>query len=312
MNLKTFFWAAGALALAAAAAPAQARPNYLTAFKEHYKVTDGKPNLAKANCSLCHIGMPKDGKWNPYGEALRKALGAKSVTDKAKLTAALTEAGKQKRGPRARLTFEEIIQRDRMPGAAPMASAAAPAAPRPAGGAHAATSGGWVNLVNGRNLDGWTKMHAGNWQVMNGMLRYTGGGNGWLKSNNTYTNYSMIVEWRFLENNPQNDAGIFLKARANDNRDPWPQSPQLNMGPGDNLGNIGGHPTTRPRADLINRGGWNTYQITVHNGDVTLAINNQRAWDSASSDALRGPGHIGIQAENRPFEIRSVWIRPLQ
>lgn len=309
MMRKILLCTAGALMLGAASSPAEARPAYLAAFKEHYA---GKPMLAKANCTLCHVGMPQQAMWNPYGQAVRRHLGAKMVTDKAKIVAALVAAGKDKRGPRARMTFEQIIQRDQLPGAAPMRNPNANPNRPPAAAAAPGVTGTWTPLFNGRNMDGWTKMHAGNWVVENGVLRYTGGGNGWLRTNNTYENYALVVEWRYLEPGANNDSGIFLKARAGDNRSPWPNSPQLNMGPGDNLASIGGTQGTRPRADLINRTGWNTYQVTVHNGMATLAVNNRVAWDVATSDALSGAGHIGIQAENRPIEFRQIWIMPLR
>jgi len=296
------WWGATAALAFGLLSPAAARPGYLTAFKAHYNTTDGKPGLNAANCGLCHTGMPNQGTWNSYGEAFRVALGAKMVGDRAKVVAALV-ASEKKINPQTRQPYSVMIAADRMP-------AGSMAAPGGAGGGDAtvATTGIWETAFNGVNMDGWTKMNQGNWVVENGILKYTGGGNGWLRSNKQYENYAMVVMWRFPQAG-NNDAGVFLKAPMQGN--PWPGGPQLNMGPGDNLGSIGGTQGTRSRADLIKPNDWNTYQVTVQNGMATLAINNQIAWEQATG-LPTGPGYIGFQAENRPLDIAGIWIMPLR
>lgn len=275
---------------------AAARPNYLAAFKANHNTAQGKPMLNAANCTLCHIGPPPQRQWNPYGQALRTALGATAVTDNARLAAAFEEIGKQRSA--AGRTYAELIAADQFPGAASAA------------GAGTALSGQWQALFNGVNMDGWTKMNAGDWKVENGLLRYTGGGNGWLRSNQQYTNYALVVVWKYAEpgTGENNDSGIFLKAGLEGN--PWPASPQLNMGPGQNFGSIGGAQGTRARFDLIKPNGWNTYAITVRNGQARLAINGQIAWDLATG-LPTGAGYLGIQAENRPLDIAQFWVMPL-
>lgn len=178
------------------------------------------------------------------------------------------------------------------------------------------TAGPWEAVFNGINMDGLTKLNAGNWVVENGVLRYTGGGNGWLRTNRTYTDFSAVLMWRYTEpgTGQNNDSGFFLKARPGDNGNPWPNSPQLNMGPGQNFGTISGTQGSRARFDLIRPNDWNVYQVTVNDGIATLAINGQVAWDAAvqQGGSLSGPGYLGIQAEGRPFEIMGFWVRPLR
>jgi hypothetical protein len=302
MTRRAIWWGATAALAVGVLTPASARPVYLQVFKAHYNTAQGKATLNAANCAMCHVGMPAEKRWNVYGEAFRQALGTPNVQDRAKIVAAYT-AIESRRNPANNETFGALLAGDRLPGSVNAAG----------GGGAAATAGPWEAVFSGMNMDGLTKMHAGNWVAEPGVLRYTGGGNGWIRSNRMYNNYSAVIVWRFLEpaaNN--NDAGIFLKAKEGDNNNPWPNSPQLNMGPGENFGSIGGAEGTRARPDLINRNDWNTYQITVWNGMATVAINGQPAWTMASSPALRGPGYIGIQAENRPFEVAQFWVQPLQ
>jgi len=309
MKRNALIWSATGILAVGVISSASARPPYLQAFKAHYNTASGKPKLNAANCALCHIGPANQAKWNAYGEAFRMALGAKGVTDQAKLVAAL-KAAETKQNAAARQTFGQLIAKDEFPATAQAAGGGTPPVTGNTGrpGGPAAVAGDWEPVFNGVDMTGLTKMNQGNWVVENQILKYTGGGNGWLRSNKQYKNYSAVIVWRFVEAGP-NDAGIFLRAGLDGN--PWPSSPQLNMGPGQNFGSIGGTMGTTARGDLIKPLDWNTYQVTVANGMATLSINGQRAWDKATGIADR-PGYIGIQNEGRKLEIAQFWVRPLQ
>lgn len=295
MNRSALLVGATAVLSVAAALPAMARPHYLGAFKANYKTTDGKPTLNAANCTMCHMGAPRDGKYTSYGDAVKIALGGPNVQDQPKIIAAL-QAVEKKQNPVAKVTFASMIQADLLPGSdkAP-ASGAAPA---------------WEALFDGGSYAGMTRENEGNFVVTpEGNLRYTGGGKGWLRSNKTYTNYSLVMVWRFVDpSNASNDAGLFVKARPGDRGNPFPKSPQLSMGPGNTYGSLLGRPS---RGDLMKANDWNTYQLTVKDGMATFAINGQVAWESVENEALAGAGHVGLQIENFPFEIRQLWIAPL-
>ena len=305
ISRSAFGWTVAVTLLGGVLTSASARPSYLQAFKAHYNTTQGKATLNAANCGMCHMGMPNTKVWNPYGEAYRKALGAVNVQDRAKQVAAFTAIEPQ-RNPTTNETFGARIAGDRLPSGTDRL-------PAVGGDGGPITAGEWEPVFNGVSMAGLTKMHAGNWEAVPGALRYTGGGNGWLRTNKMYNNYSAVIVWRYTQPGPGNDSGIFLKAREGDNNNPWPNSPQLNMGPGQNFGSLGGSQGSRTRYDLIRPNGWNTYQITVMDGAATLAINVQVAWeDQATSNALMGPGYIGIQAENQTLEIAQFWVRPLR
>lgn len=305
MNKRVFWWGATAALAVSVMSAATARPGYLGAFKTYYKTAAGKPKLNAANCALCHIGPANQGKWNAYGTAYGEALGAKQVGDMAKLAAAFA-ASEKKVNPATKETYAKMIAADLMPGGATGTggNSAAPAG----SSATLAVAGDWEPVFNGLNLDGWTKMGGGNWMAENFLLKYTGGGNGWVRTNKMYTNYSAVIRWRFTQPGANNDSGIFLKIKQGDTG-ALPNSPQLHMGPNQNYGALLNKPT---RFDLIKPNDWNVYTITVQNGLATVAINGTPAWDYAESDALKGPGYLGIEAAGRPIEIDSFWVRPLQ
>jgi len=180
-------------------------------------------------------------------------------------------------------------------------------------GAPAAPAGGdgWIALFNGRDLTGWTQMNGGAWKVEGGVMKYAGPGDGWLRSNESFGDFHLILEWRFTKPEGQHDAGLFF--RAGKEGAPYPAvAYQMNMGPDDNLGSVGGVPSTVKRPDLMHKpgGDWNTYELILV-GDKGLAlINGQRAWDAAGF--TRAPeGYIGFENEGYAFEIRTVKIRRL-
>ena len=299
MKLSPIWWGAVAFTAVGVVTGVSARPQYLQTFKAHYNTADGKPTLNAANCQLCHVGMPNTRQFNPYGTAVRTALGATNVQDRERIITALTQAG-QGRQTGADQSFAQVIAQDRMPGAAGGGNA----------GGGGAITGTWRPLYSGVNMEGWTRKGSGNWDVKDFVLRYTGGGRGWLASNDTFTNYALVVVWRFTNPTPQSDAGIFLNASPEG--DPFPtQAIQLSMGPGDDYGRMLGAEGTRSRGDLIKRDDWNVYAMTVRNGQATLAINGTTAWEVANSPRFSTPGHIGIQVEDFPLEIAQVWIMPL-
>jgi len=304
MNRRAVCWAASAALSLGMLTAASARPQYLMAFKAHYKTSEGKPTLDKTPCVVCHVGAPPQKNFNVYGAAFQKQLGAANVQDRAKIVAALTAIETQKNAS-ANKTFRELINADALPGIAQAGGGTGAVPGRPP----VTATGDWIPLYNGVNMEGWKVMNQGNWKVENMILKYTGGGNGWLRSNTVYDNYSAVIVWRYPEAAANNDSGIFLKAKT-DTGSPWPSSPQLNMGPGDNLGSIGGAQGTRSRADLIKPNDWNTYQVTVQNGMAILYINGQKAWDQATG-LPTGPGYLGIQAENRPIDIAQFWVMKL-
>jgi hypothetical protein len=307
MQKNLLAWGAVAVLALGTWAPTLARPGYLAAFKTLYKTKGSKPNLDKANCALCHVGVPNTGNWNAYGNAIRAALkGAVNEKDAKKVNAALKAAGKAQNTGRG-MTFVQLINQDMFPaqGAGDGKAAKGAKGGKAAGGAP--ISGTWEPLFNGVNSTGWTQVGQGNWSVQDGILKYTGGGNGWMRSTRQFTNYSMVVVWRFTQAGNANDSGVILKLAQGGPAG----SPQLNIGPGTNFGSISNTQGSRPRGDLIRANDWNTYQLTVQNGGATLAINNQVAWPLATGASLNGAGSIALEGAGRGVEFAQVWIMPL-
>ena len=72
-------------------------------------------------------------------------------------------------------------------------------------------------LFTGTNLAGWKTEGDGHFEITNGVLSVSGG-RGWLRSEKTFGDFEMDVEWRGLETNY--NSGIFIRAEAGGK--PWP------------------------------------------------------------------------------------------
>lgn len=170
--------------------------------------------------------------------------------------------------------------------------------------AAAQQTGRWVPLFDGRSMDGWTKMHAGDWTVRDGVLAYTGGGNGWLRTNREYGDFSLVAIWRFPSGDRW-DSGLFVRAGLEGN--PWPsQGYQVQMLRG-REGEISGTRGSRPRPDLVKPSGeWNTFQLSLIGDRASLAINGQQATEATG--LTRPRGYIGWQAEGYPLEVSYIYI----
>src|SRR5437588_1949906 len=76
----------------------------------------------------------------------------------------------------------------------------------------------WESLFNGKDLAGWVPVHDVTFVVTNGNLRLVNG-MGWLRTEKSYKDFVLEVEWRALV--PQYDSGFFV--RAGSEGKPWPK-----------------------------------------------------------------------------------------
>ena len=70
------------------------------------------------------------------------------------------------------------------------------------------TAGSVVQLFNGENLDGWEIVNDGQFLVEDGVLKLNRG-TGWLRSSDTFGDFVMTMEFRFLEE--EANSGIFVR-----------------------------------------------------------------------------------------------------
>lgn len=163
----------------------------------------------------------------------------------------------------------------------------------------------WTSLFNGTNLDGWTAMNDGKFAVENGAIQIRGG-MGWLRSERAFTNFVLEAEWRGLETNY--NSGFFLRAGLEGKPMPaggW----QVNLKQTD----LGAWLKDKdiklsPKPAIIPHGEWATFTMEAHGTNASLWLNGKKLWTHGFDAAS---GFIGIQAEGKRMEVRSVRVREL-
>ncbi len=175
-------------------------------------------------------------------------------------------------------------------------------------GADDGTPGYTMSLFDGKSLFGWTVENDCEATVEDGVLVLKSG-NGWLRTDHTYADFKLHVEWKALQAEKY-DAGIYIRTERGGK--PFPKNSfQINLLEGME-GNIGKLPGAESTGLIRPAGEWNEFDITVVGEQVTLVINGKPAY---SVGGLTVPaGYIGLQVEapkGGQFHIRNVQVTEL-
>jgi hypothetical protein len=181
---------------------------------------------------------------------------------------------------------------------------------------------GEIALFNGKNLDGWVIENNGQFSVADGMLRVNEG-TGWLRSVDTFADFTLVLEFRFLE--PRANSGIFVRtaSTSRDDANGWPdngyQVQCMDIFEGDHpLGTLilYGAPPYESQIDreALARatkptGEWHREEITCRGETVTIVLNGETVERATNVKNLSG--HVGIQGEHGLLEFRTIAIKRL-
>jgi hypothetical protein len=189
-----------------------------------------------------------------------------------------------------------------------------------------------IALFNGENLDGLVvcledpSIAADEaWHVEDGVLRATAVGKGYIRTDMPYADYQMHVEWRW-PHGPGNSGVVLHIVNADQ---VWPKGFEAQL-KADRAGDIVMFADARGREEVLGRnpggvstgrierpgpsrekpaGEWNSYDITVRGGTITLAVNGEEV--NRVTDAAPNAGMIGLQTEGTPIEFRNWTLTPL-
>ena len=185
-----------------------------------------------------------------------------------------------------------------------------------------------VELYNGENFDGWLRFLPGGqdpdktWSIVNGIVQCTGSPAGYLRTEASYGNYELEVEWRFDPTKGAGNSGVLLRMNGEDKV--WPRSieAQLHSGNAGDIWNIdkmvmqadpertNGRRTKKahPSAEKA-LGAWNHYRIVMDGPLMELWINGVLQNDAIGCEA--NPGPICLQSEGAYIEFRRVTLTPI-
>jgi len=187
-----------------------------------------------------------------------------------------------------------------------------------------------IELFNGANFDGFTFCMNNNadplktWSVTNGVIHCTGTPIGYLRTKQSYSNYVVTVEWRYIKVTPKADnTGVLVHMQLPDAV--WPMCIQ-NQGKSGRQGDLfvmmgaeckehkgmdkntpvpmRGPPNEKPVGE------WDT-NVTVCAGDDVKAYINGKFMNEITECTISS-GFVGIQSEGGDIEIRKMFLEPLK
>ncbi len=177
-------------------------------------------------------------------------------------------------------------------------------------------------LFNGRNLDGWEIVNDGQFSVEDGVLKVNRG-TGWLRSNDTFGDFVLTMEFRFLEKEAA--SGIFVRTgpTSNDDENGWPDNGYQVQCMDTLTGTVPlahlmpyGAPPFEDHTDMeaLKRaykptGEWHTYEIRAEGENLWIHLNGVLITTATSIKKLTG--HVGIQAERGLLEFRKIEIEKI-
>ena len=182
---------------------------------------------------------------------------------------------------------------------------------------------GWVQLFNGKDLDGWEIMgDKAGWEILNGgVIRSDGakGGN-WLRyAKQEFGDFILRVEWRVSKDG---NSGVFVRAKREGQ--PWVTGHeiQISNAPRDDAhctGSLYGSVAVKPRPDE-SPGRWHAFEIRCEGEHFVVLSDGVKIIDAtyAKHEALRSRplrGCIGLQdahaGPGKWIEWRNIRLKPL-
>jgi hypothetical protein len=169
------------------------------------------------------------------------------------------------------------------------------------------SSGFTYSLFDGRSLQGWTIENDCEVGVEDGLLVLQSG-NGWLRSDHTYKDFTLHVEWKALKA-ADYDAGVYIRTQRG-GKDFPKESYQINTLQGEE-GNIKKLKGASSKG-LVKPGDWNVFDITVIGDSVELKINGKPAYKVGG--LKHDVGYVGLQCEvpkGGKFQFRNLRMTEL-
>lgn len=184
--------------------------------------------------------------------------------------------------------------------------------------------GGKTILFDGKSLVNWNSvLMPGDAEVKslevfnarNGNICIAGEPFGYIYTNESYSNYRLHVEWRWVGEGA--NSGIFLHVKDADRV--WPEAIecQLCAGKAGDIVLLGGAKIfevrskekfpIKPRYGDFERtvGEWNKADIVCDSRQMKIYINGKLANECLT---LRSSGHIALQSEGGPIEFRNIYL----
>ena len=183
-------------------------------------------------------------------------------------------------------------------------------------------------LFNGKNLDGWTFFvnpeagvpAADVFGVKDGVITISGQPYGFMMTDASFDDYELHVEWRWI-GEPSN-SGLFQRVEPAEKL--WPRCAEVNLKAGsagdmisfaeipfdEQKENGSRFKTGFETGDLeVRAGEWNSADIICEGHLIRVFINGVL---KNEAHYIGTEGHIAIQSEGGPLEVRNVYVKPVK
>lgn len=183
-----------------------------------------------------------------------------------------------------------------------------------------------IDLFNGRDLAGWviipdergTMPPAQAITIADGVVSCRAEARGYLRTEQSYANYHLHVEWRWPAGaKPSTNSGVLVHETTDKI---WPASYQVQMKTADSGDLLGmdyvlpGAPMIKDHTVLVKQaapaerpaGEWNTFEIECRDDVLTVELNGVKQNAVAGLD--HRAGRIALMLEGHPVDFRNVWI----
>jgi 3-keto-disaccharide hydrolase len=170
------------------------------------------------------------------------------------------------------------------------------------------TGPGWVQLFDGKTMDGWMPTGEANWRVEDGALVADKGKGGHLVTKDSYKNFMIYAE--FWSDEDAN-SGIFIRckdpkaigARSCYEVNIYDKRPDPTYGTGSIVYFAEVNPM--PKA----AGKWNTFEITANGRHLLVTLNGQKTVDLRNG--MFEEGHFTLQYGAGVVKFRKVAVNQL-
>jgi hypothetical protein len=165
----------------------------------------------------------------------------------------------------------------------------------------------WVTLLDGSNLDHFTRVGNANWTLANGIVEATSGP-GFLVTREIYDNFEIRVEFWVDDNG---NSGVYMRCQdANKITDTTCYEANVFDKRPDQSGRTGAivH-VAKPLAIVDAANKWNTYEIVAKGPQLTVRLNGTLTAQAEDQKFARGP--IALQYAAGTVRFRKVQIRRL-
>lgn len=197
---------------------------------------------------------------------------------------------------------------------------------------------GPLALFNGKDLSGWEAFlvepevkQEDVWSVKEGLLICKGEPLGYLATKGSYTNFRLIVEWRWAPGAKPGNSGVLMRLNGEPQGLPRSIEAQLKSGDAGDLyafhgmkidgdaarrievkgHQLGGDLTgvKKREANENPPGEWNRYEIVLNGSSLVVSVNGKPLNEATGCEVVSGP--IALQSEGGVIQFRTVELTPL-